>query len=162
MMEQRLDGVLNVSERWRSGDIGGALKWVTSSRNPGLLNDVLRHVVVSCDNITLDHALILLPAVAEMLSSQVDEYAATAVKALRLLFDGYSELIATTRRAAGSMSGGTDVAREERMRRCLLASDILLAMLPSVQHLSLRPGALGWHAADMRASLERFAFAALP
>jgi hypothetical protein len=55
------------------------------------------------------------------------------------------------------VAGGTDVAREERMRRCLLAYDILVAMLPNVQHLSLRPGALGWHAADMRAALERFA-----
>ena len=52
--------------------------------------------------------------------------------------------------------GGTDLAREERIQRCRLASDLLISALTIVQQLSVRPGALGWHASDLRLALERF------
>ena len=54
----------------------GLLRMVQGSRNPGLLNDVLRNVVTDVSELTMEHVVILLPAVTELMSSQVDEYVA--------------------------------------------------------------------------------------
>ncbi len=87
----------------------------------------------------------------------VRRYQLTAVKALKALFDGFSGVIVTTRRAAGTLGSiGTDLSREDRIRRACLASDLFIASLPVVQSLASQSGSLAWHASELRSALERF------
>jgi hypothetical protein len=72
-LHSRAVQVHQVVQLWSSGDVSGCFLAMVHCRSPGLWNDVLKRVSLASEPVTLEHAVIVLPAIVDMLASACDE-----------------------------------------------------------------------------------------
>lgn len=155
ILHNRFNRVQSLLGLWRADDVAGCIMLLLSERDAALLSDFLKAApLMSGGRVTMEHVCSLLPAVTEMLGNSCEEYALAAVKSIKAMLQSFGPVIASTR--AVSVGSGVDIAREERIKRAAVASDLIIAALPVVQDLGRRGGLLGWHATQLQSAVETF------
>lgn len=158
MVQRRSENINLILKWWEAGNMSAALNGLSMMNDISVTADVLKYGLTDARNdwITLEFCGQVIPLAGNLIGSKYESYIRTGITVLSTLLKQFRNVISTTLTAPAS--GGVDLSREERTKRCEVCFNALRAVCDSASLTknARRDNQTGELAKDLKKNLDSF------
>ena len=157
IVNKRLGHAILVLNYWKRGEITSALSALNMINDPSVIMDVFSATFsdgFSLEQVTLDHAVIILPLALGLIKSKYECYVQVGMRTTENIIKKFAEGIKAAREVP--LFGGVDLAREERLKKGDACLDQFRVVFndPIMKKIANKPGDIGKSARRLMTNLE--------